>query len=64
MGFPEMPGLLDACRRPFRATGLGLPWYAVYGNHDSLLCGTVAPTARLAGVAVGGAKGVGLDPGT
>jgi len=62
-GFPEVPGLLDACRQPFLATGLGLPWYAVYGNHDGLLCGTVAPTARLAGVAVGGAKALGVGAG-
>jgi hypothetical protein len=33
-GFPRVPGLLDAARAPFRAVGLSLPWYAVYGNHD------------------------------
>ena len=27
-GFPRVPGLLDAVRKPFRATGLGMPWYA------------------------------------
>ena len=26
-GFPKVPGLLDAVRRPFTATGLGMPWY-------------------------------------
>jgi metallophosphoesterase (TIGR03767 family) len=40
-GFPEAPGVLAAARRPFRATGLGLPWYAVHGNHDNMLQGTV-----------------------
>ena len=40
-GFPEAPGLLAAARRPFLATGLGLPWYAVHGNHDNMLQGTV-----------------------
>jgi hypothetical protein len=40
-GFPEAPGLLAAARRPFRATGLGLPWYTVHGNHDNMLQGTV-----------------------
>lgn len=27
-GFPLVPHLYDACRAPFLATGLGLPWYA------------------------------------
>ena len=40
-GFPAVPGTLDAARRPFRAAGLGLPWYAVHGNHDNMLQGTV-----------------------
>ena len=46
-GFPEMPGLLDAMRRPFRATGLGLPWYTVHGNHDNMMQGTVPATGWL-----------------
>ena len=40
-GFPVIPKLLDTCRAPFKATGLNLPWYAVHGNHDALLQGTV-----------------------
>ncbi|HET9897233.1 MAG TPA: TIGR03767 family metallophosphoesterase [Streptosporangiaceae bacterium] len=40
-GFPRVPGLLAAVRRPFQAAGLGLPWYAVHGNHDNLTQGTV-----------------------
>lgn len=43
-GFPVVPGLLDSCRKPFKATGLKFPWYAVHGNHDALLQGTVTPT--------------------
>ena len=42
-GFPVVPGLLDSCRTPFVATGLNVPWYAVHGNHDALLQGTVTP---------------------
>ena len=42
-GFPVVPGLLDSCRSPFDATGLNVPWYAVHGNHDALLQGTVTP---------------------
>lgn len=38
-GFPTVPGLLDACRQPFQATGLAMPWYAVFGNHDQLMQG-------------------------
>jgi hypothetical protein len=44
-GFPEAPGVLAALRRPFRATGLGLPWYAVHGNHDNLLQPITEPAA-------------------
>ncbi len=38
-GFPVVPGLLDAVRRPFRAQGLRLPWYTAFGNHDGLVQG-------------------------
>lgn len=57
-GFPLVPGLLDACRVPFRASGLGLPWYAVYGNHDALFGGTLAPDGTLTRLALGGEKPV------
>ncbi|HEY5985837.1 MAG TPA: TIGR03767 family metallophosphoesterase, partial [Streptosporangiaceae bacterium] len=43
-GFPTVPGLLDAARAPFQAAGLGLPWYAAYGNHDGLVQGNVPRT--------------------
>lgn len=55
-GFPDAPGVLAAARRPFRATGLGLPWYAVHGNHDNMLQGTVSPTGWLHEFPVGGIK--------
>jgi metallophosphoesterase (TIGR03767 family) len=42
-GFPTVPNLLNACRAPFTATGLDVPWFAVHGNHDALLQGTVTP---------------------
>jgi metallophosphoesterase (TIGR03767 family) len=38
--------LLDACRQPFKSTGLKFPWYAIHGNHDALLQGTVTPDAN------------------
>ncbi|MFJ3306755.1 TIGR03767 family metallophosphoesterase [Streptomyces sp. NPDC086549] len=42
-GFPVLPGLLTAARRPYTATGLGMPWYAAYGNHDAMVQGNVPP---------------------
>ncbi|HEX5189748.1 MAG TPA: TIGR03767 family metallophosphoesterase [Streptosporangiaceae bacterium] len=47
-GFPALPGILAAARRPFRATGLGMPWYAVHGNHDNLLQGSLPAAGWLA----------------
>ena len=66
-GFPDAPGVLTAARMPFRATGLGLPWYAVHGNHDNMLQGTVAPQSWLLKLPLGSVKMVtppdGIDPG-
>jgi metallophosphoesterase (TIGR03767 family) len=55
-GFPDVPGILTAMRRPFRATGVGLPWYAVHGNHDNMLQGTVAPAGWLREFPLGAVK--------
>jgi metallophosphoesterase (TIGR03767 family) len=55
-GFPAVPGVLDAARRPFRATGVGLPWYAIHGNHDNMMQGTVKPVGAVAEFAVGSIK--------
>ena len=38
----DYPGLFEQMNRPFRPVGLGLPWYAVYGNHDALVQGNFA----------------------
>ncbi len=61
-GFPVVPGLLDAARAPFHATGLGLPWYAVYGNHDGLVQGNVPRTQLLQQLATGPLKLTSLPP--
>jgi hypothetical protein len=50
---PRHPGLLGAAQRPFRAPGLGAPWYPTPGNHDLLLAGELARTASTEAVAVG-----------
>ena len=55
-GFPAVAGALTAARRPFRAAGLGLPWYAVHGNHDNMLQGTVTPEGWLRDFPVGAVK--------
>ncbi|MGO8883821.1 MAG: TIGR03767 family metallophosphoesterase [Streptosporangiaceae bacterium] len=55
-GFPEVPGVLSAIRRPFRATGLSVPWFAVHGNHDNMLQGTLPAAGWLAGFPAGGIK--------
>ncbi|MCW2527165.1 MAG: family metallophosphoesterase [Pseudonocardiales bacterium] len=55
-GLPTVPGLLDAVRRPFTASGLDLPWLGVHGNHDRLLQGTVPSVGPLAKASTGTAK--------
>ncbi len=61
-GFPAVPGLLDAGRAPFEATGLGLPWYAAYGNHDGLVQGNVPRSPLLQSLATGPVKLTSLPP--
>jgi metallophosphoesterase (TIGR03767 family) len=60
-GYPTIPSLLDACRRPFKATGLSMPWLTMYGNHDGLVQGNIPvdiPTINR--VAIGRKKVVSL----
>jgi metallophosphoesterase (TIGR03767 family) len=51
-GFPTLPQLPDAARRPFDAVGLTIPWYTCFGNHDGLSQGNfparTLPTSQLA----------------
>ena len=62
-GFPVIESLLDACRREFKAAGLGLPWMTAYGNHDGLVQGNLAPSSTVEKYAVGSEKILGLPPG-
>jgi len=55
-GFPWVPGVLAAARRPFRAAGLAMHWYAVHGNHDNMLQGTVPAAGWLGSLPAGGVK--------
>jgi metallophosphoesterase (TIGR03767 family) len=59
-GFPVIPGLLDSCRKTFKSTGLKFPWYAVHGNHDALLQGTVAPNPETQEALMGNKRYTGL----
>ncbi|MGK2955380.1 MAG: CARDB domain-containing protein [Solirubrobacterales bacterium] len=36
---PEYPGLMDEGQQPFQATGLDVPGYVLFGNHDGLVQG-------------------------
>ena len=48
-------------REPVQSLGLPAPWYAVYGNHDTLLLGTFDLTPQLRALAVGGQKAFTLE---
>jgi metallophosphoesterase (TIGR03767 family) len=56
-GFPTIPSLMDAARRPFVAAGLGIPWYTCFGNHDGLAQGNFPPsTMQTSTLATGALK--------
>lgn len=40
-GYPAVPGMIAAAITPFDTTGVGIPWYSTFGNHDTLTQGTV-----------------------
>lgn len=50
---PDYPGLFERMNLPFRSAGLGSPWYSVFGNHDALAQGNLAPTAFFTEIATG-----------
>lgn len=61
-GFPRLPDLLaQAIAQPVTSVGLPAPWYAVYGNHDTLLLGTFDISPQLRALAVGARKSYTLD---
>jgi metallophosphoesterase (TIGR03767 family) len=61
-GFPRLPDLLaDAIARPVESAGLPAPWYAVYGNHDTLLLGTFGLSPQLRSLAIGDQKSYTLE---
>jgi metallophosphoesterase (TIGR03767 family) len=52
-GWPSYPGLMDRAQQPFTATGLAVPSYVVFGNHDALAQGNQAANASFEQVATG-----------
>jgi metallophosphoesterase (TIGR03767 family) len=62
-GFPAYPGLLAGVIQGFPATGLRMPWYTVYGNHDGLMQGNAPVNPVLNAIAVGSVKIVNLPAG-
>ena len=63
-GYPKVPGLLDAARRPFQAQGLRMPWFSAFGNHDGLVQGNFPMTLQLGAIATGGVKIISPPAGT
>jgi metallophosphoesterase (TIGR03767 family) len=51
--WPEYPGLMDRAQQPFTATGLAVPSYVAFGNHDGLVQGNQAANAAFEQVATG-----------
>jgi metallophosphoesterase (TIGR03767 family) len=61
--FPAYPGLLAAVIKGFPATGLGMPWYTCFGNHDGLMQGNAPGNGGLQAIATGPVKVTGLPAG-
>ena len=59
-GFPKVPKLAEIARAKFISKGLNKPWYAVYGNHDLLLQGTVVADKEMLALSTGDERIVGL----
>jgi metallophosphoesterase (TIGR03767 family) len=62
-GFLDYPGLLGDATRPFRGTGVGLPWLQTFGNHDGLMQGNAPRNEAFNAVTVGPLKFDGPPPG-
>ncbi|MEU6119519.1 TIGR03767 family metallophosphoesterase [Streptomyces sp. NPDC047117] len=57
LGFPRLPGFLDAAIRTVHSPGLDIPWYTTVGNHDQLPGGCYAPgDSYWTEIATGGRK--------
>jgi 3',5'-cyclic AMP phosphodiesterase CpdA len=57
--WPKYPGLMDRAQQAFAASGVGVPSYVAFGNHDALVQGNAAANAAFELVATGCLKPVG-----
>jgi metallophosphoesterase (TIGR03767 family) len=58
-GFPSVPGLLTtAVSNPVSSVGLPVPWFTVFGNHDTTFMGTIGIDSHLRAMALGDRKAV------
>jgi 3',5'-cyclic AMP phosphodiesterase CpdA len=60
--WPKYPGLMDKAQHSFTATGLDVPSYVAFGNHDALVQGNAAANAAFEQVATGCLKPIGPVP--
>jgi 3',5'-cyclic AMP phosphodiesterase CpdA len=57
--WPKYPGLMDRAQQTFTASGLDVPSYVAFGNHDALVQGNAAANAAFEQVATGCLKPIG-----
>jgi metallophosphoesterase (TIGR03767 family) len=57
--WPKYPGLMDKAQQAFSATGLSVPSYVAFGNHDALVQGNAMANAAFEQVATGCLKPIG-----
>lgn len=60
--WPKYPGLMDRAQQVFTATGLKVPSYVAFGNHDALVQGNAMANAAFEAVALGCLKPLGPVP--
>jgi metallophosphoesterase (TIGR03767 family) len=60
--WPNYPGLMDRAQQSFTATGLNVPSYVAFGNHDGLVQGNAMANAAFEEVAMGCLKPIGPVP--
>jgi metallophosphoesterase (TIGR03767 family) len=60
--WPKYPGLMDRAQHSFAASGLSVPSYVAFGNHDALVQGNAAANAAFELVATGCLKPIGPVP--
>ena len=55
-GFPDYPGLLSDAVKGFQASGVGIPWWQTFGNHDGLIQGNSPRNEAFNLIAIGALK--------